>query len=360
MKKRLTALAALCALLLTGCSSMLEREFVSITPHNSAPTTDGDPSTLRADSYQELVNALVYLVDQGQSTGTIRLYTDWEDVAGHMDSACVEVVSEDPLGAYAVNHIDFELTPLVTYSEAQVSIDYRRTPEQIDSIISVTGTTATRAALKSALQRYAPECVMRIGYFQRDEEFIRSLTRQAFYDDPLSALDYPDMEVSVYPDEGRQRIVELVFDYHLTAEELQARKSVVKQELIQLARTVPYSSGAPYVRVAAHALLKQTAFEPGGGSTAWHALTEGKADSEGLALAFAALCQQLRIPCKVAIGTLGGEPHFWNVVSIGEVWRHMDLSLDSDGMATDDEAEALGYHWPNSSLPKCKSIRKPS
>ena len=44
-------------LALTGCSALLERDYTSVTPHNAAPATEGNPSTLRADSYQELVNA---------------------------------------------------------------------------------------------------------------------------------------------------------------------------------------------------------------------------------------------------------------------------------------------------------------
>lgn len=355
MKKQLIALAAAGSLLLTGCSSMLEREFVTVTPHNSAPTTDGDSSTLRADSYQELVNALIYLVAQGQKTGTIRLYTDWEDVEKHMDTACVEVVSEDPLGAYAVNHIEFQLTPLVTYSEARVTIDFRRTPKQISSIIPVTGTAATRATLKGALKDFRSECVLRIGYFQQDEAYIESLVRQAFHDIPLCALDYPDVEISIYPAQGLQRIVELVFTYHLSPEELRSRKSVVKQELVQLARSVPYSSGPPYVRVIAHTLMKHTAYDPEGGSTAWHALTEDRADSQGLALTFAALCEELRVPCKVVEGHLNDEPHFWNVVSTGEGWRHMDLSFSPDALTLDEEAITLGYRWTDPSLPKCQS-----
>ena len=63
MTKCLLALLTAAALLLSGCSSMLSREFTEITVHNTAPTTEGNTSTLRAESYQELVNALIYLSD---------------------------------------------------------------------------------------------------------------------------------------------------------------------------------------------------------------------------------------------------------------------------------------------------------
>ena len=352
MKKRITALFCAAALLLTGCSSMLERESVSVTLHNSAPSTDGSPSILKAGSYQELVNALVYLVDQGQETGTIRVYTDKDDVAGHLEDACLELIREDPLGAYAVNHISYEISPLVTCSEADVTIDYRRTPQQIASVVPVTGTTAIRAALKEAMNEYAPEAVLRIGYFDRDPNYFLSLARQAFYDDPVTALDYPDMDMAIYPDKGRRRIVELSFTYHLSRDELAARESVLKQELVQLARTVPFSAGIPFILSAADALLLKTSYDPEGGSTAWHALTDHTANNEGLTLAFACLCQELKIPFRVAEGTLEGSPRFWTIVSTPEGWRHIDLTR-SEELLTDAEAKDIGYRWDAASLPKC-------
>ena len=74
MKQRsLACLAISATLLLSGCSSMLDREYLDITTHNAAPTTEGDTSILRADSYQELVNVLIYMVSTGAENGTIRL-----------------------------------------------------------------------------------------------------------------------------------------------------------------------------------------------------------------------------------------------------------------------------------------------
>ena len=64
-KMALATLIVTAVLVVSGCSAMLERNYTSITPHNSAPTAEGDPSVLRADSYQELVNALIYLVNAG-------------------------------------------------------------------------------------------------------------------------------------------------------------------------------------------------------------------------------------------------------------------------------------------------------
>ena len=58
---------ALAAVLMvsTGCSSLLTRDYAWVEPHSDTPVSAGDSDTLRVDSYQALVNALVYLVDKG-------------------------------------------------------------------------------------------------------------------------------------------------------------------------------------------------------------------------------------------------------------------------------------------------------
>ena len=355
MKKNLPALLLASALLLTGCSALLEREYSSVTPHNTAPATEGDPSTLRADSYQELVNALIYFVSTGAEEGTVRLYVDSDRVEGDLEAACLEVVQEDPLGAYAVEFIKYSLSRVVTYSQADVSITYRRTREQVDSIVQATGITAIRGELEAALAAFVPECVLRISYFDGDEEFIRALARQAYREAPADILVMPELEVFIYPASGRQRIVEILLTYPLDRPQLERRREELASALDALVWTLEGRTGEESVLEAARLLLEQGKFDPQGGNTAWDWLQAGRADSEGLALALAALCQRLDLPCHTAQGTLEGEPHSWNVIQTREGWRHLDLSREEDPMAlyTDEALAQLGFLWEEDGLPAC-------
>ena len=63
MKKRILAMALLCAFLLSGCS-MLERSYTSVQPHSSSYYESEDKSVLRAETYQDLVNDLLVLVSE--------------------------------------------------------------------------------------------------------------------------------------------------------------------------------------------------------------------------------------------------------------------------------------------------------
>ena len=365
-KKGVLSVLLTLSLLLTGCSALLERKYSSVTPHSAVPTTEGDPSILRADSYQELVNALIYLVSGGMEEGTVRLYTDAEDVTAFLSDACLEVVQEDPLGAYCVEFIKYTIAPVVTYSEARVEITYRRTREQVASIVQATGVTAIRSELESALTSFAPERVLRVSYFEEDASYIQDLARQAYCNVPACALGMPEVSVSVYPNTGRQRIVEVLLSYPLERSELEARRAALAETLETLAQEL---FGQPDLPVtAALALLERGTYDPQGGSAVNDLFDNGAADSEGFALAYAALCRQLDLPCLVAQGTLAEETHFWDVVQTEEGWRHIDLSAigqaddpdlengedqEADPLCTDLALQELGYLWEENSLPAC-------
>lgn len=357
MKQHLLAGLLSASLLLTGCSALLERDYTSVTPHNAVPATEGDPSILRADSYQELVNALIYFVNGGMEEGTVRLYTDAENVEVFLSDACLEVVQEDPLGAYCVEFIKYAVDPVVTYSEAHLDITYRRTREQVASIVQATGVTAIRSELESALSSFAPSRTLRIRYFEEDEAFIRDLARQAYYGVPACALGMPEIDLSLYPNSGQQRIVEILLRYPLEHSELEARRSALSLHLEELAAQLAPLSSRERLPAAARAVLESGAYDPQGGATAYDLFENGAACSEGLALAFSALCRELDMSCQVAWGELNGEPRFWNIVQTEAGWRHLDLSVreteESELLYTDQQLLELGYLWDMSVFPSC-------
>jgi len=354
MRRRLCALCLAACLPLSGCSALLSREYSSVTPHSAVPTAEDDSSTLRAESYQELVNALIYLVTQRAEQGTIRLFGDGETVAADLAAARQEVMTEDPLGAYSVRDIQYELASVVSSYEADLQITYRRTAEQVASITPATGVSAIRRELSQVLQRFGGELVLRISYFEGDEEYIRSLIKEAYYAAPEYALDLPEASVTIYPDAGRQRIVEILLRYHMDADELEERQEALDRALNRW--TNDYRDAQPLD--LAQALAARCAFDPEGGSTAYHVLVDHLADSQGAALALLALCGRLELGGELVEGTLGEEqqPHFWLIADTEEGPRHLDpFPPEGEDIAlrTDWEMEQLGYGWDRENTPVC-------
>ena len=158
------------------------------------------------------------------------MYNYDQDVEQSLSNACLEVVQEDPLGAYSVDFIRYDVTPIVSYYEAAVEITYRRTREQVSAIVAATGATAIRSQLKDLLSSFGTEAALRISYFEGDETYIQTLFREAYYASPDTALDLPEAQVYIYPqgeESGRQRIVEVLLTYHLEQKELQRRRTAL-------------------------------------------------------------------------------------------------------------------------------------
>lgn len=90
------------------------------------------------------------------------------------------------------------------------------------------------------------------------------------------------------------------------------------------------------------------------GSTAYAALVEDQADSEGLALAYKLLCDLAGVECTVVDGTLEGAPRFWTIVTVEQnVHRHVDPSRAEGLLLTDTQMSESGFVWDTQEYPSC-------
>lgn len=225
MGKRLVKrliLSLLALSLLTGCGPLLERSYTSVTPHRQFSDEEENPSILRAETYQGLVAALLYLVGQGKEEGVIRLY-QYSSVTGSavsdVDAACLEITQEDPLGAYATDYIRYDVEQSAAYYEVTVSMAYTRSPEELRAVISVTGTSAIAQELPPLLADQPRQVAFRISHFTGEDsaEGIRQEVEEVCAREALPAA-LENVEVRLYPDSGQQRLVELLFSWEQAPE----------------------------------------------------------------------------------------------------------------------------------------------
>ena len=351
MKKRITALAlALClGLSLTGCASLLEREYVVVSPYQPVSNLSGASSALRVESYQELVNAILYLITTSEEQGVLNLYNYTQDVETDLTRACQEVLQEDPLGAYSVEQITHNYSLIVSYYEVNLQIAYRRSREQVGSIAAVTGSSAIRSVISRALTTFAPESVLRISYFTEDEDYIRSLIEQAYYDSPITALGMPETEINIYPNSGSQRIVEIILSYPHGLETLR-QQSRILSSLTPIMVTEGATAQSLYDTIA----NGLTVSPDSGKSSTYDALVNKEADSEGAALAYQLLCDQAGIECYLVRGFLNESVHFWNIVRTEDgLYRHMDLSAGLSGLSDPELTASAAYLWDTREYPAC-------
>ena len=349
-RRALPGLMAL-ALLLTGCSAMLEgRGYQSVSPHVRVSVAEDDSSAVWVETYSELQSALLAQVKACQEVGIIRLRNWQADVEDALSRACDEVSHDDPLGAYAVDRIQHTYVRMVTYYEATVTIDYRRSAEQIAAVTTVTGSGAIRAELVDALDAFLTETAFQVNYFDgsMDDAYLQALAREAYYDLPAAALGMPEVHMELYPSSGgSRRVVEVFFTYPEDPAVLAARRVQLEAAALDLMGALEDGPGPEelFHALRAHA---QPAEE---GATAYHALVEGAADSQGMALAYKLLCDLAGVECQVVEGTLGDAPRFWTIVAWGGGRRHVDPSWEEGLLLSDGALAGAGYGWDAEAYP---------
>ena len=207
----LTALAALC--LLTGCASLLERQYSTVEPHSSTFWESEAAGTLRAESYQDVVNDVLLLIGQHTESATIRLYNFTDDmaVAETLEQATTEIQQETPMGAYAVEYITSTSRAQRGYYEISVQISYRRTEQQVQAVVNATSTEALPSLLDAALEAGKSELAVRIGYWREEEDpaLVESVVSQIREKHGLT--ESPAWTVTYYPASGPVGLIEFVW-----------------------------------------------------------------------------------------------------------------------------------------------------
>ena len=215
MRKRVWALAAaLLMLLLTGCGSLLNRDYSVTEPHSSSYYESEDRSVLRAESYQDLVNALLVLISGGAKEGTIWLYPDDSGLPAPQaaERACLEVQKETPLGAYAVEYLTYTVdeTPR-NYDAIQLTVGYRRTAEQAAAIVHATSVSALHDLLTEAAAQDKSELVVSVEYFDRQEQQVRQTVAQVRQEiTQVTGREPAAWEVNFYPTDTNPGIIEII------------------------------------------------------------------------------------------------------------------------------------------------------
>ena len=351
--KRLIPLFCALMMLLTGCGSMLERDYVSSTRHVEYPV-NADLSILQAESYQGLVSALLYFVAEHAETGVVHLTNYFGNVGKDLDAACAEVMEQDPIGAYALNSIEHRHTRIVSYYEVNLTFDYAHTPAELNSIITLRTASSLPSVLASSMTHFDESCVVSMNYFTGDEASLLTQVRQLWLDTPLASLGQPSIRVKLYPDSGVSRVAEFTFEWPEDPDDLSARSS----ELRAAAQRLLQDLNLPPEELTAETLLdilpSRVSFDPEGGSTAYDALVTGSANAQGLTMALRLLCQLSNVESTVVEGRKDGETAFWLIAATADGFRHLDPAARKSFCAVDEEFQSLGYEWSMERYPACE------
>ena len=353
MKRRLLPLIPALCLLLGGCG-WLNGSFVSVTPHE-APRQVSHTDTITAANYKEFVSALKQLVSAGTEVAAVHV-ADYpaKTLEAGVQRAVYDVKHNDPIGAYAVEDIQYEIGSSSGLPAVSITVAYRHNSTELQRIRRALGVTQAQTAAAAALESYDAGIVLLVSQYE-DTDFSQFVQDYAG-EHPETIMEVPQVTQALYGT-GESRVVELIFSYQTSRDSLRRMQAQVKP-VFESAVLYVSGDGDDYQKFSQlYAFLmerfdykQETSITP-----AYSLLRHGTGDSRAFARVYAAMCRDAGLTCLTVTGTRNGEPWTWNIVRDGEGFYHVDLLRCSEGgryrERTDEEME--GYVWDYSEYPVC-------
>jgi len=353
MKKKLTALLIVFALSFGGCSWM-DGYHVYVVPHHEQPDhiRTGNVS---ASDYPQLMTVMESLVQEGTESSIIDV-ADYVHgaVENSIDTVCTYIMEMYPLGAYAVEDIEYEIGSNAGRPAISVTIHYRHSRTEIRQIRKKTDMEAVEETVRAALSDHSSKIVVQVErYAQTDfNEVIREYAQQ----NPQIVMEVPRISEGIYG-EGPGRVIELEFTYRNTRDALKQMQAQVRPvfEAAVLYVSGEGSERQKYAQLCSFLTERfdydlETSITP-----SYSLLCHGVGDSRAFAEVYASMCGRSGLICRIVTGTRNGEPWSWNMIRHGDQDYHVDLircSIEGGFREYSDE-EMNGYVWDYSAYPAC-------
>ena len=155
---------ALClCLCLSGCAAMLERSYSFSELYVNRYWDTGAGDTLRAGTYQDLVNSLLMLVEQRAEEGVVR-YSARTRSYNEVYSAVTEVRQKTALGSYLLRSMLFRYDAGEDDCTITVQIAYREDAEDVGSLMLLSDSQSLVDLLRLTIREERDKLTARFSY----------------------------------------------------------------------------------------------------------------------------------------------------------------------------------------------------
>ena len=353
--KRIYALLAVClCLLLTGCDLWMDGSYHSVVPHREEYAPPSRES-MEVDSYDELCNALIQLVADGSQESVIYMVGfNQNQLSGLMDMAIKYTTQSDPIGAYAVDKIDYEVGNNTGRAAIAVNISYIHNRSEILRISHTENMEGAQTLIAEALEDCEPRLVMLVEEYKQTD--FAQMVNDYVDNNPHTCMELPQVTEAVYPQSGTVRVVELSFTYQTSRESLRTMQNYVEPVFRAAYLNVSGEEDTLIKFERMYSFLMErseytleTSITP-----SYSLLRHGVGDSESFAVVYAAMCRLSGLDCRVVTGTRDGEPWSWNMICVDGVYSHVDLLRSSERgeLIRNSQKQMSGYVWDYSAYPE--------
>jgi len=347
--KKIGSIILATALLLcfSGCGLWMNGSYRSEIPHREDSNAGTHLST-EVSSYSQLCDTLLQMISNGTQSEVIYFVNmDSNQMKFHMPRAIEEVTQKTPLGAYAVESINFESGKNTGKNAVEVSISYIHGRSEILRIRKAESADDVYKIIDSALNN----CDVSATIYVNDYEAFDATQYVQDYVDlhPDICMEMPQVTATVYPENGKDRIVEVLFSYNTSRETLRQMQQTV-EPIFDSAELYVRGDGdlaEKYYQLYSFLIERydysfETSITP-----SYHLLRHGVGDSKAFATVYARMCVRAGLECAVISGAKAGESSFWNAIILDDQTLYVDLlACNASGhFQTKTKEQMTGYVW---------------
>lgn len=352
-RKLILLLAVVLCITLSGCNLWMDGSYYSVQPHEDQQN-DVIRESATASSYSELRQVLIRLIENGQQSSVIYMPGfQPSKLSEYMNRAIGNVKQENPVAAYAVDDIEYDIGTSGGMPAIAVGISYVHNRSEILRIRKVADMKGASRMIEKALDDCEAGIVIRVSEY---EELDFALVVQDYVEaNPDICMETPQVIAMSYPQSGEDRVLELSFTYQTSRESLRNMQKYVKPvfEAAKLNVSGEETQSAKFALMYAFLMERsdyqlETSITP-----AYSLLRHGVGDSKAFSMVYAAMCTRAGLDCQIVTGTRDGVPWVWNIICEDGIYYHIDLLNEANEgkLRKLTEEDMQSYVWDYSSYP---------
>ena len=360
LKCRVVCAAVVAAMMLSGCSWM-GGSYVSVTPHREQ-VSDVHADSLTAADYSELRNILAELTEAGAESAVIYVpQYDQDEVEQGMSNAVRYITEILPVGAYAIDKVEYEIGTSASQPAISVSISYLHGRSELRRIRQAEDMDAVGDIVRESVANFSDSVVILVDRYT-EADLVQQVADYAA-ENPAVVMEIPQLSIGIYPESGTKRILELKFTYQTSREILRSMQTQVKRVFDSAALYINQNDaqGQKFNQLF-NFLTEQFEYKYETSITpSYSLLCHGVGDARIFAEVYGAMCRRAGLDCRVVSGTKNGEAWYWNLIQVDDLYYHVDLlasrAVGTFVQLTDGEME--GYVWDYSAYPVTDAAVQP-
>ena len=338
---------------LTGCAFWMNSDYLSVTPHVEQSINDDDDVVL-IENYSDVEVALSSLVEHANERITFSMtFVDEAIAEMYMENAARYIQLDHPIGVYAVEKINYEIGVSRDVSVIACNITYRYDRGQILRIKKAANMQEVSSEVYESLNNCELFTTVLVDDYV-DTDIPQIVQTYAEINTNL-VIETPTVNVSVYPDHGKRRVLDIFYTYQTNRDSLRNMREKVANVFTSAELYVKESGQVLDIYTKLFSFLMErseykfeTSITP-----SYSLLYHGVGDSRAFANVYAAMCRQSGLDCRVVSGTKNGVPWCWNLVRYRGQYHHVDV-IESDKIGQLQllpDSEMIGYVWDYSAYP---------